>query len=294
MFVILDLFIWPLAVRFCPGMRSRGNSSFFGLSDFALGCVGSCSLRDSGPCALSCVGESSETEEPCSWLDRGDTSGLFASRRLFCETSLDDSWKNGESESREEGVSWVFVGSGCAQDRGVMDPDEVAWAVSAGCTMACCMSWTLAGSVRVEAGAGCMVFMETGMSLAHGRRGGSPDVGYDRARCRVARRRGSHNARLRLGSNGQARDQLTASCQRLADNQKQAPASKCYMHQTLGGMQRRVVSKGGKIQPPCMPPYHQHRLTSRTRKRGLDLPRHSLCGQARINKSRVYSMAFLF
>jgi hypothetical protein len=38
-----------------------------------------------------------------------------------------------------------------------MEPDEVAWADSAGCMIACGMSWTLAGSVRIEAG--CMVVM---------------------------------------------------------------------------------------------------------------------------------------
>jgi hypothetical protein len=99
MFVMLDLFICPLAVRFCPDMRSRGNSSFFGLSDFALGWVESCGSRDSGPCTLSCIGEAREADEPCSWLDIGEKSGLLASGRLYCETSLEESWKIGESES---------------------------------------------------------------------------------------------------------------------------------------------------------------------------------------------------
>ena len=47
-----------------------------------------------------------------------------------------------------------------------MEPDEVAWADSAECMMACGMSWTLAGSVRIEAG--CMMVMEAAVCLAHG------------------------------------------------------------------------------------------------------------------------------
>ena len=47
-----------------------------------------------------------------------------------------------------------------------MEPDEVAWADSAGCMMACGMSWNLAGSVRIEAG--CMIVMGAAVCLAHG------------------------------------------------------------------------------------------------------------------------------
>ena len=110
--VMLDLFICPLAVRFCPDMRSRGNSSFFGLSDFVLGCTELCTSRLSAPGALSCTGEATDAEEPCSWLDMGEKSGLLASGRLYCETSLEDRWKVGESDSWEDAVSWVCVGSG--------------------------------------------------------------------------------------------------------------------------------------------------------------------------------------
>ena len=154
--VMLDLFICPLAVRFCPDVRSRENSSFFGLSDLALGCTGWCGSRLSAPSALSCTGEARDAEEPCSWLDMGEKSGLLASGRLYCETSLEVRCKIGESESWEDVVSWVCAGSGLAWDRGVMEPDEVVWAVSAGCMTACCTSWrTPTGAVRVEVG--CMV-----------------------------------------------------------------------------------------------------------------------------------------
>jgi hypothetical protein len=47
-----------------------------------------------------------------------------------------------------------------------MDPDDVAVALSEGCIMVCGMSWTLAGSVRTEAGR--MASVETGGSRAHG------------------------------------------------------------------------------------------------------------------------------
>jgi hypothetical protein len=47
-----------------------------------------------------------------------------------------------------------------------MEPDEVAWADSAGCMMACGISWILAGSVKIDAG--CMVVIGTAMCLAHG------------------------------------------------------------------------------------------------------------------------------
>jgi hypothetical protein len=113
-FVMLDLFICPLAVRFCPGMKSRGNSSFFGLSDFALEWAGSCSSKGLGPRASSSIGEARDADEPCSWLDIGEKSGLLASGRLFCETSLEEGWKVGESEACEDVVSWVFAGFACA------------------------------------------------------------------------------------------------------------------------------------------------------------------------------------
>src|SRR3954451_5336086 len=74
MFVMLDLFICPLAVRFCPDVSSLGNSSFFGLSDFAICWVGLCNLSGSVPCAV--VGEPGNVEEPCSWLDKGEKQGL--------------------------------------------------------------------------------------------------------------------------------------------------------------------------------------------------------------------------
>ena len=47
-----------------------------------------------------------------------------------------------------------------------MEPDEVARADSAGCMMACGLSWTLAGSVKIEAGG--MVVMGATVCLAHG------------------------------------------------------------------------------------------------------------------------------
>ena len=47
-----------------------------------------------------------------------------------------------------------------------MEPDEAAWADSAGCMMACGMSWTLTVSVKIDAG--CMVVMEAAVRLAHG------------------------------------------------------------------------------------------------------------------------------
>jgi hypothetical protein len=99
MLVILDLFICPLAVRFCPDRRSRAKSSFFGLSDFALGLIGSSSWGNLMAGVLSCIGEASDADEPCSWLDIGEKSGLLASGRLCCETSLEESWKTGEFES---------------------------------------------------------------------------------------------------------------------------------------------------------------------------------------------------
>lgn len=99
MFVMLDRFIWPLAVRFCPDVRSRAKSSFLGLSDFALGWLGRCSWGKSVPAVSSCIGDTSDADEPCSWLDIGEKSGLLASGRRYCEASLEESWKTGESAS---------------------------------------------------------------------------------------------------------------------------------------------------------------------------------------------------
>ena len=75
-----------------------------------------------------------------------------------------------------------------------MEPDEVAWAVSEGCIMACCMSWTLAGSMRIAAD--CMASVESGVFVARGV--DVTDQISDHVRSTVAslRRRGSRNARF--------------------------------------------------------------------------------------------------
>jgi hypothetical protein len=108
MFVILDRFICPLAVRFCPDTKSGGNGSFLGLSDLALWATGPRSSSDWSLCAGCCEGEARDVDDPRSWLDIGEKSRFSASGRLDCKTSLDERWKTGESESCEDAVSWVF------------------------------------------------------------------------------------------------------------------------------------------------------------------------------------------
>jgi hypothetical protein len=100
MLVMLDRFIWPLAVvRLGPDARSRAKSSLVGLSDFALGWLGRSSWGPSVPAVLSCIGDTRDADEPCSWLDIGEKSGLLGSGRRYCGTSLEESWKTGESAS---------------------------------------------------------------------------------------------------------------------------------------------------------------------------------------------------
>jgi hypothetical protein len=99
MFVMLDLFICPLAVRFWPDMSSRAKASLFELSALALAWAGSSSWGNLVPGGWSGMGDASEADEPCSWLDVGEQSGLLASGRWHCGRSLEDSWKTGEPES---------------------------------------------------------------------------------------------------------------------------------------------------------------------------------------------------
>ena len=46
-----------------------------------------------------------------------------------------------------------------------MDPEEVAWAISEECMMACCMSWTGAASIRT--GDGCIMDKEGAGNVCH-------------------------------------------------------------------------------------------------------------------------------
>ena len=74
------------------------------------------------------------------------------------------------------------------------EPDEVGWAASAGCMMAGGMSWILAGSVRIEVG--CMLIMETAVSLVHEICLTAPILDHDRSPCRVAKGGGAATTRV--------------------------------------------------------------------------------------------------